>query len=433
MLKLIIAAACLCASVVQARSSDLSGQEISDLLAGATIELDTPTGTKLPVRYARDGKVSGEAGDLAWYLGAATDRGRWWVAGDELCHKWNRWFSSEPQCLRLRKEGRLIRWRKPDGNTGTAMITVPAPSQMAVASAAPLFGFRKAAPAPPPEALAAIPKAIEPERALKPPPGALAADAGKPRFAFKEALAPPPPVAAAPSAGEKEPSLPSPAQPNIAVPKDEPPPPKLAAPKRAAEPMFKVANVRSDDVLNVRSGPSADFGIVSALPPGSRGIAITGPCRSQWCPVRHQASSGWVNSIYLVVEEASPAAASTALRDSPEALRSCLTPAVHALLDRIEQQFGSVQVISTCRAGATIPGTWRPSRHASGNAVDFKAGARKDEIIAWLVANHRRGGTMTYPGIDHIHVDIGPHFVSIAGGPRWASWREGRSEAGGAR
>ena len=202
-------------------------------------------------------------------------------------------------------------------------------------------------------------------------------------------------------------------------------PPKLAAPKRPSEPMFKVTNVRSDDVLNVRSGPSADFDIVSALPPGSRGIAITGVCRSQWCPVRHQASSGWVNSAYLVPDEtASPAI--FALRDSPEAPRSCLTPAVLALLDRIEQQFGPVQLVSTCRAGATIPGSWRPSRHASGNAVDFKAGTRKAEVIAWLIDNHRRGGTMTYPGMDHIHVDIGPHFVSIAGGPRWASWREGR-------
>jgi hypothetical protein len=26
--------------------------------------------------------------------------------------------------------------------------------------------------------------------------------------------------------------------------------------------------------------------------------------------------------------------------------------------------------------------------------------------------------------MDHIHVDIGPHFVSIAGGRHWASWRE---------
>ena len=31
---------------------------------------------------------------------------------------------------------------------------------------------------------------------------------------------------------------------------------------------------------------------------------------------------------------------------------------------------------------------------------------------------------MTYSGMDHIHVDIGPHFVSIAGGQHSASWRD---------
>jgi hypothetical protein len=55
--------------------------------------------------------------------------------------------------------------------------------------------------------------------------------------------------------------------------------------------------------------------------------------------------------------------------------------------------------------------------------VDFDAGARKPQIVEWLVTNHHEGGTMTYADMDHIHVDIGPHFVSIAGGLHWASWR----------
>ena len=103
------------------------------------------------------------------------------------------------------------------------------------------------------------------------------------------------------------------------------------------------------------------------------------------------------------------------LHDSPEAPRACLTEPARAMLDDIEKRFGPVRVVSTCRAGATIAGTGRPSRHASGNAVDFDAGARKEQIIAWLIANHKGGGTMTYPDMDHIHVDIGRHFVSLAG------------------
>lgn len=95
--------------------------------------------------------------------------------------------------------------------------------------------------------------------------------------------------------------------------------------------------------------------------------------------------------------------------------RSCLTSAARNLLSRIEQKFGSMQIISTCRPGARIAGSGRPSRHASGNAVDFNAGSRKGAVVRWLTENHHSGGTMTYSGMDHVHVDIGPHFVSLSG------------------
>lgn len=109
--------------------------------------------------------------------------------------------------------------------------------------------------------------------------------------------------------------------------------------------------------------------------------------------------------------------------------RSCLTAPARSLLSRIESRFGSVQVISTCRPGARIAGTGRISRHASGNAVDFDAGGRKAQIVSWLIANHKSGGTMTYPAMSHIHVDIGPHFVSLAGSRRHASSSSRRNNA----
>ena len=109
------------------------------------------------------------------------------------------------------------------------------------------------------------------------------------------------------------------------------------------------------------------------------------------------------------------------LADDKGAPRKCLTPAVHAVLDQVEARFGPVRVISTCRPGARIAGTGRISRHASGNAVDFEAGSRKGAIINWLVANHKNGGTMTYPDMSHIHIDVGQHFVSLAGGRKYAS------------
>ena len=107
------------------------------------------------------------------------------------------------------------------------------------------------------------------------------------------------------------------------------------------------------------------------------------------------------------------------LRSGPGTSRACLTRPARALLARIEGQFGPVQVISTCRPGARVAGTGRISRHASGNAVDFNAGPRKGAVVRWLIANHHTGGTMTYARMSHIHVDIGPRFVSLNAGARY--------------
>jgi hypothetical protein len=408
MLKPVIAMAALCTIFARAQAFELSGQQISNLIAGATVEIDTPIGTKLPVRYGRDGKLSGHAGELAWYLGTATDHGRWWVASDRLCHKWSRWFNSVPQCLRLSKEGRIIRWRSRDGNGGTARISVPA----SVQTAAVLPAARPSLPKQvvPPEAPPAPASAPDRKDHSKEQSAASATGAGPPpEIVVQGAAMPPPPVPA-----------------GTVAPDRSPPPEKAAVLKRAAQSSFRVANVRTGDVLNVRSGPSADFDVVGALSPDSRGIAITSACQSRWCPVQHYAASGWVNSAFLAADE--PSSPVSALRDSPGAPRDCLTPAARALLDRIERSFGPVQVISTCQPGTAVPGAWRASRHASGNAVDFKAGSRKAAIVQWLIANHRSGSTITYAGMDHIHVDIGPHFVSIANGPYWRSSRDGPAE-----
>lgn len=95
------------------------------------------------------------------------------------------------------------------------------------------------------------------------------------------------------------------------------------------------------------------------------------------------------------------------------ASRSCLTGAARGLLSRIESQFGSVQIISTCRPGARIAGSGKVSKHASGNAIDFRVPGKKSAVISWLRANHHSGGTMTYSDMDHVHVDIGSRFVAL--------------------
>lgn len=93
---------------------------------------------------------------------------------------------------------------------------------------------------------------------------------------------------------------------------------------------------------------------------------------------------------------------------------SCLTSETRALLDCIETEFGAVKIVSTCRPGARIAGTGRPSKHGSGQAIDFDAPqGRKTDVVRWLIENHHAGGVMTYRDMEHIHVDIGPHFVAL--------------------
>ena len=102
---------------------------------------------------------------------------------------------------------------------------------------------------------------------------------------------------------------------------------------------------------------------------------------------------------------------------------ACLTSPARALFGRIEARFGAMRIASTCRPGATVRDTGRPSRHASGNAIDFFADGRKGAVVAWLVANNTSGGTMTYSYSDHIHVDVGPRWVSLAGAYAFAGKR----------
>jgi len=94
-------------------------------------------------------------------------------------------------------------------------------------------------------------------------------------------------------------------------------------------------------------------------------------------------------------------------------LRECLKPAARELLDRIEGEFGPMEIISTCRPGARIAGSGRISKHARGEAIDFEAGSRKGDVVRWLIANHKTGGTKTYSDMSHIHVDVGQHFVAL--------------------
>jgi hypothetical protein len=113
-----------------------------------------------------------------------------------------------------------------------------------------------------------------------------------------------------------------------------------------------------------------------------------------------------------------PSSVIAAIPPRADGMRACLKAAARELLTRIESQFGPMRIVSTCRPGARIAGTGLISKHATGEAVDFDAGSRKGDVVRWLIANHKSGGTMTYAGMSHIHVDIGYHFVALNSGRR---------------
>lgn len=278
----------LAAAPAMADWTPVSGRVLKDLVAGSTVVIDAPMGFKLPIRHGEDGSLSGEAGGLSFYLGSSTDTGRWWVAGDRLCYKWERWFKSEPRCMAIRRDGLRIAWEKDDGETGTGTVTASRPAPAEIAAAAP----RSAHPAAP-SPLAATPPAAAPRA-----PAAAVAGPSAVRPSAPGAAATLLPKAAVPKRPPALAAVPAPAAaPTPRIAAQAPPPPyRVGAPP---QPSYRVVMVADDDVLNVRQGPSAEHAAIAALGPDASGVRILGPCRSDWCFVRHNDIVGWVNSTYL--------------------------------------------------------------------------------------------------------------------------------------
>lgn len=361
---------CVLAATVPAHADPvrLSSDDLKATFNGALLELDTPLGTTIPIRFGKDGLVSGNAGALGPVLGAVKDRGRWHVANDQLCLKFFRWFDAKLRCLTVGLDGTRLNWRDTSGETGTATLVERAPVLLAAAKPvteptpqARQFPDKVVRPAPvktrptvttvtaPPAAETPSAPQIDPARAMAPAePITVAAESGMAAaseaplqwFAFAFA---PAAQAAARSAAMPQPSgltnatphrspsettakpVPAFATAALVTPavKATPPAPvrKVAQPKRTKAPVakpqpvkaeppvptFQVARVDIFDVLNVRSGPTEYHPRVGAIPPHGTGVRITGSCEGDWCPIRHGAVSGWVNSYYLDEENKSAA------------------------------------------------------------------------------------------------------------------------------
>jgi len=145
---------------------ELGDAGLKETVAGKTVHLDTPFGVAIPITYHGNGLMSGTAGVLEYFLGAQADRGRWWVSNGKLCQKWFKWLDAQPSCMRLKRDGNKIIWRRDDGLSGTATIA----SGLPPGAQSPPSGV--GGPRQPPErapALAAAPEAAPAKPAMPPP------------------------------------------------------------------------------------------------------------------------------------------------------------------------------------------------------------------------------------------------------------------------
>lgn len=107
-----------------AEPTTLAGDALRQAISGKTVFLNI-SGFELPIRYATNGRMSGKMSTVAASFSrgdGAQDRGKWWVAGDQLCQQWSSWMEGKSYCYRLTRDGSTVHWARNDGRSGTARI-----------------------------------------------------------------------------------------------------------------------------------------------------------------------------------------------------------------------------------------------------------------------------------------------------------------------
>jgi len=95
---------------------------IRQMVSDRKFLLRTQVGTVVPIVFRRNGRMSGNANGLEFFLGSSRDHGRWWVSKGKLCQKWKVWLDRETYCMSLKKRGGTVWWKSDDGKSGTARI-----------------------------------------------------------------------------------------------------------------------------------------------------------------------------------------------------------------------------------------------------------------------------------------------------------------------
>ncbi len=102
----------------------MTGAQIRKDVVGKRIYLSAPLGGEFPLFYRADGQVdgSGEALGIGKWV-RPTDKGRWWISGNQLCQQWQTWYDGKPMCFKLEKlGGDKLAWTQDNGDKGTARI-----------------------------------------------------------------------------------------------------------------------------------------------------------------------------------------------------------------------------------------------------------------------------------------------------------------------
>jgi hypothetical protein len=111
-------------SGADAAETSLTGNVLRKTVSGKTVYLKI-SGFELPIHYSAGGSMTASMSTVAAALArgdGSSDRGKWWISGDQICQRWTTWMDGKSYCYKLTLRGKAISWVRNDGRSGTARI-----------------------------------------------------------------------------------------------------------------------------------------------------------------------------------------------------------------------------------------------------------------------------------------------------------------------
>jgi uncharacterized protein YraI len=173
----------------------------------------------------------------------------------------------------------------------------------------------------------------------------------------------------------------------------------LAAPSSASAASSATTTV----YLNLRSGPSLGYRVITVMPPGSP-VGIRGPEQGGWYPVTYNGVDGWAYGIYLSLGNGGAQVASYTPSSSSVSTGNSIVDIINAAAARYGQSGAVMLRVARCesglnpnavnrRSGASglfqfLPSTWRTTPYAGYSVFDPWANAN---AAGWMWSVGRRG------------------------------------------